>query len=320
MEEAVTSSQLEGAATTRADAIAMLRTGRKPRDRSERMILNNYLAMQRIGQLRNEPLTPDLVLELHAVVTEDTLDEAHSAGRMQTPTDLRVKVWDEQTDEILHDPPPADQLPDRLRLMCDFANGTVEAQGYLHPIVKAIVLHFWLAHDHPFADGNGRTARALFYWHMLREGYWLTEFISISSLIRKAPVKYARSFLWTETDANDMTYFVLAQLGIIAQSIDALENYIARKSSELRSVDQRLRALDRINHRQKALLAHALKNRHAVYSIQSHCRSHGVAYATGRADLLELCRLGLLTQLRQGKAFKFRAPDDLSSRLMLLEE
>ena len=311
---------LEGAATTRADAIAMLRTGRKPRDRSERMILNNYLAMQRIGQLRNEPLTPDLVLELHAVVTEDTLDEAHSAGRMQTPTDLRVKVWDEQTGEILHDPPPADQLPDRLRLMCDFANGTVEAQGYLHPIVKAILLHFWLAHDHPFADGNGRTARALFYWHMLREGYWLTEFISISSLIRKAPVKYARSFLWTETDANDLTYFVLAQLGIIAQSIDALENYIARKSSELRSVDQRLRALDRINHRQKALLAHALKNRHAVYSIQSHCRSHGVAYATGRADLLELCRLGLLTQLRQGKAFKFRAPDDLSSRLMLLEE
>lgn len=320
MEEAVTSSQLEGAATTRADAIAMLRTGRKPRDRSERMILNNYLAMQRIGQLRNEPLTPDLVLELHAVVTEDTLDEAHSAGRMQTPTDLRVKVWDEQTGEILHDPPPADQLPDRLRLMCDFANGTGEAQGYLHPIVKAIVLHFWLAHDHPFADGNGRTARALFYWHMLREGYWLTEFISISSLIRKAPVKYARSFLWTETDANDMTYFVLAQLGIIAQSIDALENYIARKSSELRSVDQRLRALDRINHRQKALLAHALKNRHAVYSIQSHCRSHGVAYATGRADLLELCRLGLLIQSRQGKAFKFRVPDDLSSRLMLLEE
>ena len=172
---------------------------------------------------------------MHAVVTEDTLDEAHSAGRMQTPTDLRVKVWDEQTGEILHDPPPADQLPDRLRLMCDFANGTVEAQGYLHPIVKAIVLHFWLAHDHPFADGNGRTARALFYWHMLREGYWLTEFISISSLIRKAPVKYARSFLWTETDANDLTYFVLAQLGIIAQSIDALENYIARKSSELRS-------------------------------------------------------------------------------------
>ena len=318
MEEAVTSSQLEGAATTRADAIAMLRTGRKPRDRSERMILNNYRAMQRIGQLRNEPLTPDRVLELHALVTEDTLDDPRSAGRMQTPEEPRVKVWDDQSGEILHDPPPAGQLPDRLRLMCDFANGTVEAQGYLHPIVKAIILHFWLAHDHPFADGNGRTARTLFYWYLLREGYWLTEFISISSLIRKAPVKYTRSFLWTETDANDLTYFVLAQIEIIVKSIEALEAYIARKSRDLRSVDQRLETLDRINHRQKALLAHALKHRDAVYSIQSHCRSHGVAYATGRADLLNLCQLGLLTQFRQGKAFRFRAPDDLSSRLMLL--
>lgn len=318
MEEAVTSSQLEGAATTRADAIAMLRSGRKPRDKSERMILNNYLAMQRIGQLRDAPLTPDLVLELHAVVTEDTLDDPQSAGRMQTPDEPRVKVWDDQSGEILHDPPPAAQLPDRLRLMCDFANGTAEAQGYLHPIVKAIILHFWLAHDHPFADGNGRTARALFYWHMLREGYWLTEFISISSLIRKAPVQYARSFLLTETDANDLTYFVLTQLEIIVKSIEALEAWIARKSSELRSVDQRLQALDRINHRQQALLAHALKNRHAIYTIQSHCRSHGIAYATGRADLLGLCQLGLLTQFQRGKAFNFRAPEDLPERLMPL--
>lgn len=172
MEEAVTSSQMEGAATTRADAIAMLRSGRKPRDRSERMILNNYRAMQRIGELRNAPLTPELVLQLHAIVTEDTLDDPESAGRIQTPAEKRAEL-----------------LPERLRLMCDFATGKVTAQGYLHPIVKAIILHFWLAYDHPFADGNGRTARALFYWQMLREGYWLAEFISISSLIRNAPVQ-----------------------------------------------------------------------------------------------------------------------------------
>jgi len=298
----------------------MLRSGRKPRDKGERMILNNYRAMQRIGELRNEPLTPEMVLQLHAIVTEDTLDDPGSAGRIQTPAERRVKVWDEQSAEILHDPPPAELLPERLRLMCDFANGKVAAQGYLHPIVKAIILHFWLAYDHPFADGNGRTARALFYWQMLREGYWLAEFISISSLIRKAPVQYARSFLWTETDSNDLAYFVLAQLQIVVKAIEALEGYIARKSSELRSVDQRLKTTEVINHRQKALLAHALKHRNAVYSIQSHCRSHGVAYATGRADLLALCQLGLLAQSVQGKAFRFRPPEDLPARLMQLEE
>ena len=85
-------------------------------------------------------------------------------------------------------------------------------------------------------------------------------------------------------------------------------------------MQERGRARNPIHTRRTGVLCEQRKNRHAVYSIQSHCRSHGVAYATGRADLLELCRLGLLTQLRQGKAFKFRAPDDLSSRLMLLEE
>ena len=46
MEEAIRSSQLEGATTSRRVAKEMLRTGREPRDRSERMIANNYRALQ----------------------------------------------------------------------------------------------------------------------------------------------------------------------------------------------------------------------------------------------------------------------------------
>jgi len=64
MEEAITSSQMEGAATTRDVAKAMIRSRRPPRDRSERMILNNFLTMQRIRELRDQPLTLQLVLEL----------------------------------------------------------------------------------------------------------------------------------------------------------------------------------------------------------------------------------------------------------------
>ena len=61
------------------------------------------------------------------------------------------------------------------------------AGGFIHPMIRSIILHFWLAYDHPFVDGNGRTARALFYWSMLRHGYWLFEFISISQIILKGP-------------------------------------------------------------------------------------------------------------------------------------
>lgn len=65
IEEAITSSQLEGAATTREVAKKMLAEGRKPRDRSEQMIVNNYLTMRRIVELKEKPLTPDMVLQVH---------------------------------------------------------------------------------------------------------------------------------------------------------------------------------------------------------------------------------------------------------------
>ena len=170
---------------------------------------------------------PDLVLELHAVVTEDTLDEAHSAGRMQTPTDLRVKVRDEQTGEILHDPPPADQLPDRLRLMCDFAYGTVEAQGYLHPIVKAIVLHFWLAHDHPFADGNGRIARALTDMALAQNDGQRIRYYSLSSQIMAQRKSYYDVLERCQKGNGDITGWLAWFLDCFCKAIERSETLLA---------------------------------------------------------------------------------------------
>ena len=83
MEEAITSSQLEGAATSRRVAKDMLRSGRTPKNRSERMIVNNFRAMQRIRELRATPLSPALICDLHRIVTEGTLDNPEGAGRIQ---------------------------------------------------------------------------------------------------------------------------------------------------------------------------------------------------------------------------------------------
>jgi Fic family protein len=74
-------------------------------------------------------------------------------------------------------------LPERMRALCAFANMRTGVDGFVHPIVRAIILHFMLAYDHPYVDGNGRTARALFYWSALKDGYWLIEYVSISRII-----------------------------------------------------------------------------------------------------------------------------------------
>ena len=94
MEEAIRSSQLEGATTSKVVAKEMLRSGREPADRSERMIVNNYRALQFMREEMRETLTPDLVLELHRIVTEGTLRDPGAAGRIQRPGEPRVAVFD----------------------------------------------------------------------------------------------------------------------------------------------------------------------------------------------------------------------------------
>ncbi len=313
IEEAITSSQLEGAVTSRRDAKDMIRTGREPRDHSERMILNNYYAMERIREIADSPLTPEVVRVLHRVVTEGTLDHPEYAGRIQDDESMRVSVWD--GDQLLHRPPPVDELERRLEALCAFANGESETP-YMPPVLRAITIHFMMGYDHYFEDGNGRTARALFYWSMLREGYWLTEFLSISRILRKARAKYPRSFLLTEQDSGDLTHFFIYQLGVIQRALSDLRDYLAVKAQEIRGIQSRLKGMPReFNHRQLAVLEHAARNPGAAYTAKSHANSHRVTPETARQDLIALEERGLLNRFKISKQFAWSPAENLAEML-----
>jgi len=314
IEEAITSSQLEGAATSHREAKDMLRTGRPPRDHSERMILNNYWAMEHIRELKDQPLTPELVLELHRIVTDGTLENPEYAGRLQDDDAQRVAVWGDG-EQLLHRPPPVAELSARLQALCAFANDT-SGSPYLPPVLRALTIHFMVGYDHYFEDGNGRTARALFYWSMLRQGYWLAEFLSISRVLRAAPARYARSFLLTEQDDGDLTHFFIYHLGVVERAIADLHAYLARKADEMRSVQSRLRAMrGEYNHRQLALLDYALRSPGEHFTVRSHSRSHRVSGETARQDLQALEHQGLLDRFKISKQFAWRPAPDLPRRL-----
>lgn len=315
MEEAIRSSQLEGATTSRRIAKEMLRSGREPVNRSERMILNNYRAMQFMREGIGDRLTPGAVLELHRTLTEGTLDDPDAAGRLQRPEDERVSVFDRIDGTLIYSPPPAAQLPDRLDSLCRFANEPESSKPFVHPVLRAIALHFWLAYDHPFADGNGRTARALFYWFMRTRGYWLVEYLSISKTLRQAPAQYTRAYVLTETDEGDVTYFLLYNLGVIQRAVDELHMYLGKKAKEIRTVEGHLKAAIRFNHRQLALLGDAIRRTDAIYTFRSHAASHGVTHETARTDLRELLSLDLLLARKLGRQHAFTPATDLVERL-----
>jgi Fic family protein len=221
---------------------------------------------------------------------------------------------------VLHSPPPAEQLPARIEALCEFANAGDDDVPFVHPVIRAILLHFMLAYDHPFADGNGRTARALFYWHMRTHGYWLVEYLSISRILRQAPGKYTRAFLFTETDAGDTTYFLLHQLRTIKRAVEELHRYLERKTREIRRVERLLHDAPGFNHRQLALLGDALRDSAKEFTFAQHATTHQVTHETARNDLSQLADRRLLERTLVGRQHIFRAPADLGERLRRIGE
>jgi Fic family protein len=309
MEEAIASSQIEGASTTRRAAKDMLRAGREPRDRPEQMILNNYRTVSRLRELRGEPITTALLIQIQAWMTDQTLDDPVDVGRLRTSDDILVH---DGMGTTLHLPPPAATLPEQMDRLCAYANA--DGPEFEHPVIKAVILHFWLAYLHPFADGNGRTARALFYLFMLKHGYWLFEFLSVSRVILHRRGQYDRAYLYAEADDCDMTYFLNFHLRAIEAALTDLWEYLGTKAEEDRAIVVRLQRDQRLNHRQRAILSRALADLDAVFTIESHRASHNVVYATARSDLLDLVKRGYLDQRREGRAFSFVPAADLRDK------
>jgi Fic family protein len=311
MEEAIASSQLEGAATTREIAKQMLRSNRKPVSPDEKMILNNYLTIKRVLELKNEKISRKMILELHSIISKDTLHDAANEGRFRRNNN--VNVVDDITGEVLYSPPDYLIIEALIVHFCEFANSDDE-QDFIHPIVKGIILHFLIGYIHPFADGNGRTARAIFYWYLISKGYWLVEYMSISRIIIQAYAQYGRAYLYSELDENDLTYFISYNLRCMNLALKDLQSYIQRKISERKNLFSII-TTENVNERQAEILKDLLTDNRKSLTIPEIGSKFGVVYQTARTDLLGLESLGYLKQKKIGKKLFFFRADDFEHRL-----
>lgn len=306
MEEAIASSQLEGAHTTRKVAKRMLVEKRKARNESEQMILNNYHAMLLIeDRLKQQELTTDVLLDLHATLTLDTVDDK-DVGRFRRDADPIV-VNDPLTGVIYHIPPPEKFLKQEIDRFIRYANDSSEKKPFVHPVIKAIILHFWIGYLHPFTDGNGRLARAVFYWYLLRKGYWAFTYLPLSRIIKKSPVQYGFAYVYSEQDDNDLTYFIDYNVRKIGQARHEFEAYVIKKQSENRKMAQLARARYNLNNRQIQLLRYLHKNPDATSTIRTHAQINDISRVTARKDLEGLETIGFLISEKQGRERPFRA-------------
>ena len=294
MEEAISSSQMEGASTTREAAKEMLRSKKEPRDRSQRMIVNNYQTIQFISSKKNEPLTPQLLLQVHELMTAGTLENPDNSGRFRINDD--IVVGNGLTGEIVHRPPTFKCLETFAEKLCDYFNNS-GSTTFLHPIIKGLVIHFLIAYYHPFADGNGRTARALFYWYMMKENYWLIEYLSISRIIYKSKSRYEKSFLFTECDGNDLGYFITYNLDVLAKAFDGLKRYLQKKQAERKRAD-RFMLLDGITHQQSEIIRIYYDEGDITLEAKDIAIRFGVSRVTAKSYLDGLVSKGILKRLQ----------------------
>ena len=300
MEEAIYSSQMEGAATTRKVAKEMLRKKMTPKDKSQQMIANNYQTIQFIVSHKDALLTPELLLQIHQLMTEHTMQDPQEAGCFRSNND--VVVENGITHETVHTPPTFEEIPNFVEDLCLFFNEK-DAPQFIHPIIRGIIIHFMVAYVHPFADGNGRTARALFYWYMLKQGYWLTEYLSISRVIAKSKKSYEKAFLYTESDGMDMGYFVAYNMRVLQQSFKQLQDYIKRKQEEKRAANSFLR-IGNINTRQAQIIKMFADDSNLVVTIADLQAKFLVSPTTAKADVVGLMNMGLLSEISFNKVKK----------------
>jgi len=296
VEEAISSSQMEGANITRKKAKEMILQEKKPKNKSERMVMNNFITMKHIVQHKNENITPEGILYIHKLISKDTLEDKEDEGCFRDNDE--VYVYNQFKGEKVYEPPPRNELEGLINDFCLFFNN--DHEEFIHPIIKGCIIHFMIGWIHPFTDGNGRTARALFYWYMLKKGYWLIEYLSISRIIQDSKSQYENAYLYTEADENDLTYFITYHIKTMEKSLVALRDFISRKQKEVFQAAKFLKIPD-VNDRMAQILKLIYEDPERILTTKEVESRFDISGYTARSDLKNLVALGFMESIQVNK-------------------
>ncbi|EPM45805.1 Fic family protein [Pseudomonas syringae] len=311
-DEAISSSQLEGAATTTKVAKELLKRKRGARTQDEKMIIGNFRMMQHAWEFRDQELSLELLTDLHQVGVEGIEDERYRPGELRSVDDV---VVEDGNGNIVHQPPPAHGIQKRLLSVVAWANkehSHIDSPTYIHPLIKAIILHFVIGYEHPFHDGNGRVARSLFYWYLFKCGFGGFRYLAISRLLKIAPVKYGKSYLYTETDDMDLTYFIDYQCQVIAR---AIQEFTRNHEAAVAAID-RFNALlyesglyAKLSDKQRIIFNAANSSGITSFTVTDVKNKLGCAYNTAATVLNGLVDLQLFHKVKTGSEWVYSMID-----------
>jgi Fic family protein len=290
IEEAITSAIYEGAHSTRAQAQQLIASGDRPKSKDEWMLVNNFKAMSWVQAHRDEQLSQRIILELHRIVTENTMegDDANFSGKFRND---KVFIG------------PHEGIPHELiqRTIDEMITLVTQNPRYIHPLLRGILVHYFTAYIHPFFDGNGRTARALFYFKAMRNQLDYLQLLSVSAYLKEHGTQYQKTFEKVVANDHDVTYFIDFCLDSIHSALEA----VSKKVKYLLRINE-LRDRISISANQIGLLQRMALNKFRMVSIEEYAAQIQKSREIARQELKALTDHGLVQEEKQGKKLVYR--------------
>ncbi|MCH5599906.1 Fic family protein [Niabella ginsengisoli] len=285
LDESITSAQLAGATVTKKAAKEMLLKKRTPQNVNEQICINIYKTLQLGYSKTAEPLTEQLLLQLHQTFTKDTI-KLKGVGNYRTNNKVDTSSIDNTSGYKLTDAKDVAQL---INLVFDLYNNDSEP-FFIHPLVKAAIIHYLVVTIRPFKDANGRIARLLAQMYLLKKDYWVAEFVSISNVISKFKPQYHKAIVQSQTDENNMGYFIQFYVQSVSMAYKSLRDFVLRISKE--KVEKTANRIPGYNERQTAVLQWLKEDGSKVVTIRELRSVYGVSKETARTDLTALVTNG----------------------------
>lgn len=163
--------------------------------RAKREVLNYFAGLRFVEQNATKKIiTHEDILRLHKIMAADVMDQG-TAGRYRT---IAVRVG-------RHVPPPASDVSG---LMFELLTWWNKEAASLSPVLSSAIVHYQFEAIHPFADGNGRTGRALALWELYRRGFDTHHIFSVDEFYWEDRPRYYAALDAVRREGEDLTQWL----------------------------------------------------------------------------------------------------------------
>lgn len=204
-DEIVATSAIESIDFSR-DSVRKILKGMAPKDEQENRILGIKHGLEFIADTSNK-ITEENLYKLYMMTVGDFLtgDDKLLDGNYYRHDTVYVV-----SDRVEHSGLDYKKVPEFMKMLIEFAN----AEDDINDLIKAAIIHFYIAFVHPYFDGNGRIARLVHLWFLVQKGYQSALFIPFSSKIEKSRKAYYDAYTAIEENKAysgkiDVTPFIL---------------------------------------------------------------------------------------------------------------